>query len=109
MREVVVRVPRIAVEDVLDRLLPIVPGGVREVPAGRQVELKMRGDQVPALAEIAAAVGGWPHKLSEREVPDDWRERRLAGYEPDVIGGRLVVRPEWAPPAEAELFDVVLA
>lgn len=32
MREVVLRVPASDVEDVLDRLLPIVPGGVRESP-----------------------------------------------------------------------------
>jgi ribosomal protein L11 methyltransferase len=30
-------------------------------------------------------------------VADDWRERRVLDYEPDVIGGRLVVRPAWAP------------
>ncbi len=35
MREVVLRVPADAVEDVLDRLLPLVPDGVREVPRGR--------------------------------------------------------------------------
>jgi ribosomal protein L11 methyltransferase len=108
MREVVLRVPLIAVEDVLDRLLPIVPGGVREVPAGQQVELRMRGDAVPELADIETAVGRWPHELSEREAPDDWRERRLSDYEPEVIGGRLLVRPEWTPPAEPGLLDVVL-
>ena len=47
MREVVLRVPGRAVEDVLDRLLPIVPGGVREVRSGRHVELRMRGAELP--------------------------------------------------------------
>jgi hypothetical protein len=51
MREVVLRVPRAVVEDVLDRLLLIVPSGVREVPAGRHVELKLRGDDLPPVAE----------------------------------------------------------
>jgi ribosomal protein L11 methyltransferase len=109
MREVVLRVPRAAVEDVLDRLLPIVPGGVREVPAGRHVELRMRGAELPELAEIASKVGRWSHKLAEHEISDDWRERRQADYEPDVIGGRLIVRPEWAPAAGPGLIDIALS
>jgi len=108
MREVILRVPRRAVEDVLDRLLPIVPGGVREVAVGRDVELRMRGDGLPPASEIEAASGRWPHKISEVEVSDEWRERRLADYEPDVIGGRLVVRPAWAPSSDADLIDIVL-
>jgi hypothetical protein len=78
MREVVLRVPRLAVEDILDRLLPIVPGGVREIQAGRHVELKMRGADVPPTTTIARAIGRWPHTLREQEVPEDWRERRVA-------------------------------
>jgi ribosomal protein L11 methyltransferase len=108
MREVVLTVPRIAVEDVLDRLLLIVPGGVHEGRAGAHVELRMSGADVPAADEIARAVGRWPHRLTEREAPDDWRERRLEEYEPDVIGGRLVVRPEWAPPAPHGFIDIAL-
>jgi ribosomal protein L11 methyltransferase len=109
MRQVVVRVPAALVEDVLDRLLPIVPGGVRERPGGRQVELTMRGDQLPSLREIQRSLGSLPHRLKESEAPDDWRERRLADYEPNVIGGRLLVRPEWAPPAEgAGVSEIVL-
>ncbi|MFL5830197.1 MAG: 50S ribosomal protein L11 methyltransferase [Solirubrobacteraceae bacterium] len=114
MREVVLRIPRIGVEDVLDRLLLIVPGGVRESRSGGHAELRMRGGDVPALSDIEAAVGRWPHTLSEREVPDDWRERRLADYEPEVIGGRLVVRHDWAPawaPAtpKSDSIEIVLA
>lgn len=110
MREVVVRVPAAAVEDILDRLLPIVPGGVRQRPRERQVELTMRGEDLPSLREIQLAVGRWPHRLTERETSDDWRERRLADYEPNVIGGRLVVRPQWAPaPTEPGMLEIVLA
>jgi ribosomal protein L11 methyltransferase len=108
MREVVLRVPAVAVEDVLDRLLPLVPGGVREVPRGRNVELKMRGDQLPAVAEIVSAARRWPHRCTESTVPDDWRERRLLDYRPDVIGGRLVVRPDWAPTPGNRMIDIVL-
>jgi ribosomal protein L11 methyltransferase len=108
MREVVLTVPRDAVEDVLDRLLPIVPSGVRAVPRGPKVELTMRGAELPSLAEVAACAGRWPHKLAEREASDDWVERRLADYEPDPISGRLVVRPEWAPVPAQGLIDIVL-
>jgi ribosomal protein L11 methyltransferase len=70
----------------------------------------MRGDDLPSLREIQRAIGRRPHRLTEREAPDDWRQRRLADHEPDVIGGRLVVRPEWAPaPVDRELLDVVLS
>jgi ribosomal protein L11 methyltransferase len=109
MREVVLRVPRIAVEEVLDRLLPIVPGGVRQAPKGRHVELRMRGLVLPDGAEIERAAGRWPHLLSEREVADDWRRRRVDDYEQDTIGGLLVVRPEWAPEPRGDLLDIVLS
>jgi ribosomal protein L11 methyltransferase len=110
MREVVLRVPASALEDVLDRLLPIVPGGVRERPLGaHNVELRMRGDTVPELTALTSALGPLPHQIREHEVSDDWRERRLAEYSSDVIGGRIVVRPPWAPAPEPGLIDVVLA
>ncbi|HTX30027.1 MAG TPA: 50S ribosomal protein L11 methyltransferase [Solirubrobacteraceae bacterium] len=109
MREVVLRVPRAAVEDVLDRLLLIAPQGVRESPAGRYVELKLRGDALPSLTELRRAVGRWSHRISEHEIPDDWRERRALDYTPQVIGGRLIVRPEWAPAAMSDgLIEIVL-
>lgn len=108
MREVVLRVPRRGVEDVLDRLLPIVPSGVREVPVGRNVELRMRGDDLPGPDELKAAARPWPSRVSEREISDDWRERRILDYEQELIGGRLAVRPEWAPePLDADI-EIVL-
>jgi ribosomal protein L11 methyltransferase len=109
LREVALTVPRRAVEDVLDRLLPIVPGGIREVSIGRRVELRMRGPDIPDRDALAQAAGRWAYRLSEREVPDDWRERRLLDYEQDVIGGRLVVRPRWAPPPGPGLIDIPIA
>lgn len=109
MREVVLRVPAHALDDVLDRILPLVPDGVRESPAPPlQVELRMRGPQLPSLATIARAVGKLSFQISEHAVSDDWRERRLAEYEPHPIGGRLVVRPPWAPAAGSGLIDIVL-
>lgn len=108
MRELVLRVPANEVEDVLDRLLPLVPEGVREVPSGEDVELKMRGAKLPSVTDVVRAAGRIRHKLTESTVPDDWRERRILDYRPDVIGGRLVVRPEWAPAAAPKLLEIVL-
>ncbi|HEV7176531.1 MAG TPA: hypothetical protein VGN29_13615, partial [Solirubrobacteraceae bacterium] len=93
MREVVLHVRASALEDVLDRLLPIVAGGVRERPLSQDhLELRMRGENVPALAQLTSALGPLQHQIREHEVSDDWRERRLAEYSSDVIGGRIVVR-----------------
>jgi ribosomal protein L11 methyltransferase len=110
MREVVLRVPAAALEEILDRLLPIVPGGVRERPIGRYyVELRMRGSELPTLDEVARTVERLPHQLDEHEISDDWRERRLLEYVPDLIGERLVIRPEWGPAADPGVIDVVLS
>ena len=113
MREVIVRFPAHALDDVLDRVLPIVPDGVREAPAPRgQVELRMVGPHLPSLRDIAqavrAGVGRISFQISERAVPDDWRERRLADYQAHPIGGRLLVRPPWAPAPPEGLIDIVL-
>jgi ribosomal protein L11 methyltransferase len=109
MREVIVRFPTHALDDVLDRILPIVPDGVREAPAPRgQVELRMVGPHLPPLRDIARAMRPTRFQISERAVPDDWRERRLADYRPHPIGGRLIVRPPWAPAPPEGLMDIVL-
>jgi len=109
MRELRLRVPAAAVEDVLDRLLPLVPGGVREVADGDDVELRMRGETVPPIADVLGAAERWPHRVTEFELPDDWRERRVLDYVPELIGGRLVVRPDWAPAARGAQLEIVLA
>lgn len=109
MREIVIRVPHAAVEEVLDRLLPIVPGGVHEIPHGKQTELRMRGSDLPSKADVQRAGGRWIRHLEERDVSDDWVQRRLTTYRPAVIADRVSVRMEWAPPAAAGLIDIVLA
>lgn len=109
MREVIVRFPVHALDEVLDPILPIVPDGVREAPAPRgQVELHMSGPHLPALRDIAQALRPTPFQISERAVPDDWRERRLADYRAHPIADRLVVRPPWAPSPPAGMIDIVL-
>jgi ribosomal protein L11 methyltransferase len=107
MREVVLHVPRRAVEEVLDRLLPMLPGGVHERERKKVTELRIRGTDLPSLDEILALSGRRDLRAWEHEVSDDWRERRADDYVPDVIGGRLVVAPDWAPASGAEL-EIVL-
>jgi ribosomal protein L11 methyltransferase len=110
LREIVLQVPSEAVERVLDQLLPIAPEGVREIPTGDRVELRLRGPRLPPTPEIARAVRPWGGDLIEREVPDDWRERRRLDFRAEPIADRLVVRPEWAPAPEpgAKLIDIAL-
>ena len=70
MREVIVRFPAHALDDVLDRILPIVPDGVREAPAPRgQIELRMVGPHLPILRDIARAMRPTPFQISEHAVP----------------------------------------
>ena len=100
MREVRLRVAAADVEAVLDRLLPLAPGGVREHERGRDTELVMLGDDPPGPQELRRLFAEVVRYVEEREVSDDPRERRAVDYEPELIGGRLVVRPEWAPRAD---------
>jgi ribosomal protein L11 methyltransferase len=110
MREVVLRVQRATLDEVLDRLLPIVPGGVREVPSeSSEVELLLRGDELPALERVAAVVTPASYEIAERRVSDDWRERRQADYRVQPIAGRLVIRPSWAPAPDPLLIDISVA
>ena len=109
MREVVLRVELDALDEILDRVLPLAPGGVRQSRSGRRhVELRMRGDELPEIAEIAAAVSPLSCRISEQQVSDDWRRRRLDDYRAETIGGRLVVRPSWAPVPGDGLIDISL-
>jgi ribosomal protein L11 methyltransferase len=111
MREVVLTVPAAVVEDVLDRVLPVVASGVRETRQGEQVELRMRGHDLPPLEVLDRLAQRWEHTVVEHEVPDDWRLRRLADYRAIVIGERLVVRPDWAPPTPSSeaAIEITLA
>lgn len=101
MREVGITVRARDVEAALDRLLPILPGGVRELSRRRSVELVARGDDLPSAAELRAALGRLRAELSERTASDDWRERRLADHRPLLVGGRVLIREDWAPGAAA--------
>jgi ribosomal protein L11 methyltransferase len=94
-------------EDVLDRLLPIVPQGVHELPSAEGLVLAVYGDE-PPLALLEEAVGPALTGVSEAPVDDDPIARRLAEPSRPPIGGRIPVRAEGAPPAPAGLLDIVI-
>lgn len=111
MRELAVRIDAVHLEEALDALLPLAPRGIHDIPlAGGEIELRLRGatGELPAPAQLASVLAGTGRAIVEREVSDDWRVRRELDYAPLVLGGRLVVRPEWAPPPAAGLLDIAI-
>lgn len=110
MRELTLRVGAADVEEVLDAILPALPGGAHLREDGEAFEMKVpAGAAVPSAEELRALVGPRLIDLTETEVSDDWRERRLCRYEPLVIAERFVVRPDWAPPnADPRLTEIVI-
>jgi ribosomal protein L11 methyltransferase len=101
VREVSIRVAAGAVEEVLDRLLPIAPDGVRERDDGEVVTLILRGPRVPATAVLKRAAGTALLALSEGVASDDWRERRRADLRPVRIAGGLTLLSGWAAESAA--------
>lgn len=95
-------------EEALDVLLPAFPDGVHVVERAGGPDVLVYRPETPDVAPVAQVQDllRSPHTLSE--VSDDWRERRRERYVPHAYGGRLVVRPEWAPPPAIDMLDVVL-
>jgi ribosomal protein L11 methyltransferase len=96
-----------ALEDVLDRLLPLLPQGVHPTDVDDGVELAVYGadirrDQLETLAGDALLRG------DEQEAPDDPVERRRRFGRSWEIAGRLVVRPPDAPPGRPGLPELVI-
>ena len=109
MRHVALTIRAGDLDDVLDRLLPLVPQGVHELPAGEgRLELGVYGEG-PGREALEAAAGPALLELRESEEDDDPERRRLEAYaRMPAIGGRVVVRPEAAPAAGPGLLDVVV-
>lgn len=110
MIRLAIRVPRADAELVLAELLELAPSGIEEVDAGGDaVEYAVYGapGELPALGRVQAAAGDSLIEVSTEEVAEDWGERWRAFHKPIVIGGRLGVRPPWAPPQAGEL-DLVI-
>jgi ribosomal protein L11 methyltransferase len=104
-----VRVRRDRAEIVLADLLELAPGGVEETDLGDAVEYAVYGapGELPDLGDVRAVTGDDLVEVSSREVPDDWADRWRAFHVPIVVGGRLRVRPPWAPREDGPL-DVVI-
>jgi ribosomal protein L11 methyltransferase len=107
-----VRVARADADVVLAELLELVPGGVEERDVSADVvEYGVYGaeGELPALPALRAAAGGALVEVVTEEVADDWADRWRAFHRPIEIGGRMLVRPPWSPPAaDPGAIDLVI-
>lgn len=63
----------------------------------------------PGEEELRSLAGSALLEATAADVSEDWRERRLERYEPLIVAGRFLLRPDWAPPGAApELIEIVL-
>ena len=110
MLELTLRVGAGDAEEVLDAVLPALPGGLHVRDDGEEVRLTVLDfPGTPGEEEIRALAGSSLIELSTAEASDDWRERRLARYQPLIVAERFLLRPEWAPPMEdSGLIEIVL-
>ena len=75
MRRIALTVRADAVEDVLDRLLPLLPQGVHPADVDDGVELAIFGGDVPR-DRLETLAGEALLAVDEQDAPDDPRERR---------------------------------
>jgi ribosomal protein L11 methyltransferase len=108
--ELTLRVGAGDAEEVLDSVLPTLPGGAHVREAGEAVLLTIAATPgTPDEEELRRLVGSRLIDLTAAEASDDWRERRLARYQPLIVAERFLLRPEWAPPGESpDLIEIVL-
>lgn len=110
MLELTLRVASEDAEEVLDAILPALTGGVHIRKEKDEVALTVTATPgTPGEEDLRRLAGPHLIELTAAEASDDWRERRRARYEPVVVADRLLIRPDWAPPADDEsLVEIVL-
>jgi ribosomal protein L11 methyltransferase len=108
--ELTLRVTTSDTEDVLDAILPALPGGLHLRADGDETSMTVYSTPgVPDEAELRRLAGPSLIELERTEVSDDWRQRRRDRYEPVVVAERFLLRPDWAPPSEdPSLIEIVL-
>ena len=110
MIETTLRVAADRVEELLDDLLPVIPGGVhhREGVAEGVDELVVYDTAGgPEPDELRRLSGGRAEAVRVERVPDGPEERRTRLYRPLLVGP-VWIRPAWAPPAPDDALEVVL-
>lgn len=107
MRRITMHVRPWEVEDALDGLLLLLPGGVHERPVDDEVTaLVAHGETLPAVFELRAAAGVDVLGHREDDAPDD---PALRLSEPLTIADRFHLRSPEDPPPGPGLLDIVLA
>jgi ribosomal protein L11 methyltransferase len=104
------RIPETAREDVLDGVLPLLPAGIVEKPAGEGVsEISSYGAALPGADVLRASTPIELEGLAYEDAPADWRERRgRFGGGGVLVADRLVVRSPYDPPAPDGVLEVVI-
>ena len=110
MQRVSFRIPETAREDVLDGVLPLLPAGIVEKPAGEGVsEISSYGAALPGADVLRASTPIELEGLAYEDAPADWRERRRRfGGGAVMIAGRLMVRSPDDPPAPEGVPELVI-
>src|SRR5215217_2279222 len=110
MQRVAFRIPADAREDVLDGVLPLLPGGIVERPVAEGVvEISSFGAALPREQALREAAGRALDGLAYEDVPADWHGRRaLFGGGAVLIADRLLVRSPWDPPAPDGILELVI-
>ena len=113
MIRLAIHVHREHAEVALADLLALVPTGVEEVElVDGSIEYAVYGApaDLPALADLNAALGGALVDVSRSTVADDWADRWREFHEPSEIAGRLRIRAPWEPalPGRPRMIEIVI-